>query len=176
LSGIEQVNAEALAEKKLQDLVEPIRASAGEAQCTQASEAFAKTWATGVQHEVAPTAISIPEGRTMDQMQKLFNGSYEPLGDVPSLAIKRITEILEQQGPGSQALIKVSRLTEVGQDAAGVTELDQFGHSFNAVNVDGFVKFVDVGKAGTSGVAGADAFILTPKDLETSYGWAIMKL
>jgi hypothetical protein len=163
LTGMQRDIAEAEAEVKLKDILKPIRASAGENQCTHATEAFAKTWETGIQHEIVPTAAK--EARTVGQMQELFNGTYYKLGDDPTTAIKQITQALERQGPGSQALIKVNRLTTAGTDAAGVTELGEMGHSFSAVNVDGFVKFVDVGKPGG---------ILRAKDLETSFGWAMM--
>lgn len=163
LTGMQRDIAEAQAEEKLKDILQPIRASAGESQCTHATEAFAKTWETGIQHEIVPTAAK--EARTVGQMQELFNGTYYKLGEDPAAAIKQITQALERQGPGSQALIKISRLTSVGTDAAGVTELGEMGHSFSAVNVDGFVKFVDVGKPG---------LILRAKDLETAYGWAMM--
>lgn len=163
LTGQQRTVAEAMADEKLKDILRPIRSTAGENQCTHATEAFAKTWDTGVQHQIAPTAAK--EARTVAQMQDVFNSHYFPVSGDPASAMSKIKTMLETSGPGSQVLIKTTRLVDVGTDAAGVTSLDAMSHSFSAVNVDGFVKFVDVANP---------KLVLSAADVNTTFNWWVM--
>jgi hypothetical protein len=159
LTGDQLQAVEGVVNKELKSLCGPIRKSAIDDQCTQVSEAFAKTWKSGEQY----TVMSDVQARKMWQMEKLFDSQYIKLGQDPVAAQEAITKAMQTQGPGSQALVLVKGEHEVIKD--GVATLEQYGHSFNVVNSDGFVKFVDV----------ADPkFILTPDKMAEYHSWYYM--
>ncbi|MGB2940280.1 MAG: toxin glutamine deamidase domain-containing protein, partial [Candidatus Dormiibacterota bacterium] len=159
LGGDQLAAVDSVVNKELKALCGPIRKSAIDDQCTQVSEAFAKTWKSGEQY----TVMSDVQARKMWQMEKLFDSQYIKLGQDPVAAQEAITKAMQTQGPGSQALVLVKGEHEVIKD--GVATLEQYGHSFNVVNSDGFVKFVDV----------ADPkFILTPDKMAEYHSWYYM--
>ncbi|HEV2173405.1 MAG TPA: hypothetical protein VGR71_07555, partial [Nitrospira sp.] len=149
---MELIKAEDRAEQKLRDMFQPLVRNLKNDQCTFGTEATVKTFDTGVRHIVDPTAPAAARNRPT--MENLFSGTYESLGDNNATAMRQITDYLRDQGPGSQVLIKVREIGVLQDDhGADIVVLDGVavigptgGHSFSAVNIDGFVKFVDISR------------------------------